>query len=234
MAFLNKHSCKSELDLFTVPPMQTSVEEGQREEMYPLTPIVESGPIEFVISGSGEDYIDLSSTLLPIKARLQNLMLLTSVQMQQWVPSTCGSITVQPGGCTPQWQNDIQPFPYLPYRAMLETLLNYGKEAKDTHIGSALFFKDYNLKMDEVDPTKEDGEVNKGLKNRYAFMSGSQVVDMVGPIHSDLFFQPKYLMNGVELRLKLNKSKHASPLRALQKIQASKLWSPKPHYWSGK
>ncbi|XP_070571283.1 uncharacterized protein F54H12.2-like [Ptychodera flava] len=66
--------------------------------------------------------------------------------------------------------------------------------------------------MDEVDPTKEGGEVNKGLKNEYAFTSGSQVVDMVGPIHSDLFFQPKYLMNGVELRLKLNRSKNAFSL----------------------
>ncbi|XP_070537227.1 uncharacterized protein F54H12.2-like [Ptychodera flava] len=52
--------------------------------------------------------------------------------------------------------------------------------------------------MDEVDSTKEGGEVNKGLKNQYAFMSASQVVDM-----------PKYLMNGVELRLKLNGSQDA-------------------------
>ncbi|XP_070552170.1 uncharacterized protein [Ptychodera flava] len=46
------------------------VEEGQWEEVHPLTHSVESGPIEFVISGSGEDYIDLSSTLLLIKAEI--------------------------------------------------------------------------------------------------------------------------------------------------------------------
>ena len=75
MAFLHEHSCecvKSELDLFTVPPTQTSVEAGQWEEVHPLTHIVESGPIEFVISGTGEEYIDLSSTLLLLKAKITN------------------------------------------------------------------------------------------------------------------------------------------------------------------
>ena len=30
---------------------------------------------------------------------------------------------------------------------------------------------------------------------------------MVGPLHSDMFFQPKYLLNGVDLRVKLIRSK---------------------------
>ncbi|XP_070556390.1 uncharacterized protein F54H12.2-like [Ptychodera flava] len=216
MAFLHEHSCectKSELDLFTVPPTQTSVEEGQWEEVHPLTHIVESGPIEFVISGSGEDYIDLSSTLLLIKAKITkvdgtNLGADAAVgPVNLWLHSLFSQVDVHLNG-----KMISNPSPTYPYRAMLETLLNYGKEAKETHIGSALFFKDFHLKMDEVDPTKEGGEVNKGLKNRYAFTSGSKVVDMVGPIHSDLFFQPKYLMNGVELRLKLNRSKNAFSL----------------------
>ncbi|XP_070546920.1 uncharacterized protein [Ptychodera flava] len=168
MAFLHEHSCKctkSELDLFTVPPTQTSVEEGQWEEVHSLTHIMESGPIEFVISGSGEDYIDLSSTLLKIKAKVTkadgtNIGADAAVgPVNLCLHSLFSQVDVHLNG-----KNDIQPLSYLPLPNDVGDLVNYGEEAKVTHIGSALFFKDYHLKMDEVDPTKAGGEVNKGLK----------------------------------------------------------------------
>ena len=48
---------------------------------------------------------------------------------------------------------------------------------------------------------------NLGSKARYAFTKQSNTVDMIGPIHSDLFFQERLLLNGVNLRLKLNRAK---------------------------
>ena len=54
MAFIHEGSCectKSELDLFSVPPTQTSMEQGSWVEYHPLTTVRDGGPIEFEISG---------------------------------------------------------------------------------------------------------------------------------------------------------------------------------------
>ena len=99
-----------------------------------------------------------------------------------------------------------------PYRAMLETLLNYGEEAKKSQLSMSLFYKDTPGKMDEVNPVAEDADANLGLKARYAFTKRSHTVDMIGPIHSDLFFQEGLLLNGVNIRLKLNRAKYFSCL----------------------
>ena len=68
MAFVHQQSCeglKSELDLFSVPTTQMSIESGQ-----PLTALDAGGPIEFLIPGSGDDYLDLSSVRLYVRARV--------------------------------------------------------------------------------------------------------------------------------------------------------------------
>ena len=89
-----------------------------------------------------------------------------------------------------------------PYRAMLETLLNYGEEAKKIQLPMSLFYNDTPDKMSEH-------LANMGLKARYAFTKNSNTVDMIGLIHSDLFFQERLLLNGVNLRLKLNRAKRS-------------------------
>ena len=71
MAFVHEDSCeclKSELELFFVPSTQTSVETGNWIEYHPLTTVDDGSPIEFDISGNGEDYIDLANTMLYVQA----------------------------------------------------------------------------------------------------------------------------------------------------------------------
>ena len=73
MAFVHHESqecTKSELDLFTIPATQTSITKGQWIEYHPLSNITDSGPIEFSVSGSGEEYLDLARTLLFLKAKI--------------------------------------------------------------------------------------------------------------------------------------------------------------------
>ena len=60
----------SELDLFFVPPTQTSIENGTWVEYHPLTTVGDGSPIEFDISGTGEDYIDLGNTMLYVQAKI--------------------------------------------------------------------------------------------------------------------------------------------------------------------
>ncbi|GFX12398.1 uncharacterized protein TNCV_1035851 [Trichonephila clavipes] len=73
MAFILKGSpecVKSELELFHLPATQTAKERGQWVEFHPLSNVFDGGPVEFHISGSGEEYLDLSQTQLFLKAKI--------------------------------------------------------------------------------------------------------------------------------------------------------------------
>ena len=46
------------------------MEQGSWIEYHPLTAVRDGGPIEFEISGSGEDYIDFANSVLYVKAKI--------------------------------------------------------------------------------------------------------------------------------------------------------------------
>ena len=92
---------------------------------------------------------------------------------------------------------------------MIETLLNFGGDAKSSQLTMAMFYKDTPGKMDAVNPVADDDDANMDLKAHYAFTKQSETVDMIGPIHSDIFFQDRLILNGVNLRLKLNRAKNS-------------------------
>jgi len=47
-----------------------------------------------------------------------------------------------------------------------------------------------------------DAANNNGLIKRAAFTAASNVVDMIGRIHADIFFQERYLVNEVTVKIK--------------------------------
>ena len=60
----------NELNLFSVPPTQTSVVYCTAVEYHPVAALIDSSPIEFSIPGSEEDYIDLSNSFLHVLAKI--------------------------------------------------------------------------------------------------------------------------------------------------------------------
>ena len=189
MAFVHlesKDCTKSELDLFSIPATQTSITKGQWIEYHPISNIIDSGPIKFNISGSGEEYLDLAKTQLFVKAKITKAngsasdaetkvgtvnLFLHSLFSQ--VDASLNERLISPSTNT------------YPYRGMIETLFNYGGEAKSSQLSMAMFYKDTPGKMDVVDPEADDVDANMGLKARYTFTNESKTVDMMGPIHSD-------------------------------------------------
>ena len=146
MAFIHEGSCectKSELDLFSIPPTQTSMEQGSWIEYHPLTAVRDGGPIEFEISGSGEDYIDFANSVLYVKAKIianngGNLAADAEVgPANLFLHSLFSQVDISLNGTliTPSTNT-------YPYRAMLETLLSYGEDSKKSQLTSALFYKD--------------------------------------------------------------------------------------------
>jgi hypothetical protein len=74
MSFLHKssHECtKSELDLFAVPPTQTSIETA-RIVQYDTVTQNSDGPLHFVVIGVEGEYVDLSQTYIYVKAKITN------------------------------------------------------------------------------------------------------------------------------------------------------------------
>ncbi|KAJ8030074.1 hypothetical protein HOLleu_29650 [Holothuria leucospilota] len=211
MALVHNHSCecaKSELDLFTIPPTQTSIERGDWKEYRPLSTINTGGPIEFFVSGSGEEYIDLDQTQLYVRAKitkkdgsaLEDDDAVGPVNL--FLQSLFNQVDVALNG-----REISSATPTYPYRAMIETLLNYSHATKMDQLTSALFYKDTAGKMDVADPGAAAAAANMGLKKRSRFTNGSKEVELIGRLHSDIFCQEKYLLSGVDLRLKLTPSK---------------------------
>ena len=92
----------------------------------------------------------------------------------------------------------------------METLLNYGKEAKKFQLTSVMWYKDTAGKMDERAVAAAGKNIE--LVKRASFTKSSKVVDMMGRIHSDIFFQEKLLMNGISVRILLVRSKDSFSL----------------------
>ena len=215
MAFIHSQSCecaKSELDIFAVPPTQTSVENGGVVEFNPISSIADGAPIEFVVGGSGQDYLDLSNTQLYVSAKIvrangANIDQTNNVgPTNLWLHSLFSEVDVKLNDTLVTSTNNTYS-----YRAYLETLLSYGPTAKKSQLTSSLYYKDTSGQMECADPnTVPVG--NDGLLKRHNHVAGSATVDMVGCIHGDLFFQDKYIPNDVTVRIRLVRQKDAFAL----------------------
>lgn len=216
MALVDRSSCictKSELDLFTVPPTQTSVEEGITAEFLPAAALSDDGAIDIIIPASGEDYLDLASTVLFVQAKV----------VQANGDAIANDAPVGPVNLTLHSlfsQVDVKLNDKLvsssantyPYRAHLETLLNYGRTAKETQLAASLWYKDTSGQMDSRNAAA-DGP-NAGLAKRAAHVRGDRIVELLGRIHSDMFVQEKLLLNGVNVHVRLVRSSNRFVLMA--------------------
>ena len=96
-----------------------------------------------------------------------------------------------------------------PYRAYMETVLNFSKDAKASHLTSALFYKDQGGKMDVVNPLADAADANKGLKERHVHTSENKSVAMEGRIHSDLFAIDRYILGAVPIKINIVRSRNS-------------------------
>ena len=195
---------KSELDVFTLPPTQLAIEDSSLLEIHPISTITDdTSPIEFYIEGNGQNYLDLSHTFLHIKARIikkngTDLIATDKVTTVNYPLNTCFS------QCN-IFLNDKQVSSQVnyAYRCIFESLLFYNEKSQNTFLRAGLFFKDTVGQYEETDPTKN----NQALNYRYKYTKDSKIFDLLGPLHIDLGNQDKLLVNGVSLRIKLERSK---------------------------
>ncbi|XP_060092529.1 uncharacterized protein F54H12.2-like [Heteronotia binoei] len=214
MAFIHSGSeecAKSELDLFQIAPTQTSIERCLYIEFPPLAALSESAPLDFFIAGNGDDYMDLNNTLLYLCFKIvkedgTNLDRNARVSLVNYpIASIFSQLDVTLGD-----RLILQSHNTYPYRGFIEAVLNYSNDTLNIQFSAGLFYKD--TAAQHVSTTL-DGN-NKGFVKRAALAAGSRKIDLLGQLHSDLFFQEKLLLNGVDVKIKLTRSKHTFCLMA--------------------
>ena len=225
----SKRCDKSEIDLFSVPPTQQSLERGRWMDYAPLSSVENTdSPINFLVTGTDE-YIDLSKTILTVTGKIvkDNESVLDGADQTNVAPvnNFLHSLFKQ----VDVYLNGKQVTPAMgtyPYRAYIETLLNYDASAKESQFSSALYYKDTATHMDETGslPSSQTinyknvsgqnaslknyipGTGNQGFAKRSKFIQNSKQFVLSGPIFADIFMTDRLLLNMMDLRVVLNRS----------------------------
>lgn len=189
----------SDLDIFAPILQQTCVKNEYNREFNPLASIQPGAPIEFIVKGADLLYLDLNNTKLTVQAKItkengQNIDADTAGPVNLAFHSLFREVSVEMNGRPVSEPNQLYP-----YRAYIETVLNYCKEVQETRLLTEGWVKDTTGKMDV---TTVNGD-NTGLKERTKWFAASAVVEMCGRLHLDMFQQGRVLLPGVDMHLKL-------------------------------
>ena len=231
----SKRCDKSEVDLFSVPPTQQSLERGRWIDYAPLSSVQNpDSAINFLIAGTDE-YIDLSKTILTVTGNIMKKDGTTKLigggqsnvaPVNNFLHSLFRQVDV--------YLNGKQVTPAMgtyAYRSYIETLLSYDVSAKESQFSSALYYKDTATKMDEVgslpssktityvtdvDTKAKDtfslpvpGSGNQGFAKRHKFIENGNQFVLSGPIFADIFMTDRLLLNMLDLKVVLNRSTDA-------------------------
>ena len=197
----------SSLDLFLLPPTQSSFPKGKSIDYHPITSLSDDRPIEFKVSGSGKEFLDLGRSYLFLKVKVSkadgsNLDGASKVGFANYpIASLFNQVDAILGGKLISSATNTYA-----HRSILEVLLNYDKEAAESPLGCGLFCKDTAGQMEEMDITA-DRVLNTGLETRSELTKTRRTVELQGRIHSDLFNQEKLILNGVDRTVKLHRHK---------------------------
>ena len=130
---------KSELDLFSVPHTQTAIVDGSWDTIYPYPDFEQGATIRFDITGTNNHYISLAETELHM-----------TISVKKSPTDTTGISNAATGAVSVSVVNNIMHSMFeqvqvhlnnvnvdnsnrsYHYRAYVENLLCYSKEAKDT------------------------------------------------------------------------------------------------------
>jgi len=196
--------------LFDQQAIQTDILSSSIVDYHPRT-AENAGPIEFVIPGGSDDYIDLSYAMLDLRFRIQqadgtaiddahkvglnNLPLTTLLRD---VSLTIGEQQVEGG------QSDY------PYKSYFNHVSQFHPAAQKSHMEAMGWYRD--------EAGKFDVETNSGFVKRSAMIKDSRVCQLYGPLNLDFFRQSKFLLCNTSMRLKLTLNKPEFALNAFAKV----------------
>ena len=180
---------KSELCVFDHALPQVVVENSVFEEVFPINTITgnNNSDIEFNIVSSNTDYLDLNDTLLYIQVKVQgsdgkDLDATADVAPTNYFfHSLFKDVVLNLNAEKIEGGNNDYA-----YKAIIETIINYNSDTKKTSLTSIGYDDDVNV--------------------RKGWIKGSKLFNMCGSLQLDFFDQPRYLLPGVNVYLRLQRN----------------------------
>ena len=224
---MDKCKFPDEVNLFEKPCNNIAYQKIQYVDYRPTSLLSNGGSLNFTIPPTGSQYINLKKTYLHLKVKLVNadgsavqgfkqlapinltlhsMFNQVDVQLQQQLVSSTGGQTYG-------------------YKAYIETLLDYGHEAKNTQLQAQGFYKDRAVAMDAIAIDSDHGNIepDDGMSMRlFRFMRG-RTAELIGPLMTDICQQDRLILNGVEIQIKLWPSKDAFRLMSTEENPAYKM-----------
>ena len=192
-------SISEELALFQPAKKEQAIQRTEWINFRPIGQISKGSSIEFVIPGTSNDYVDLAKTRLHIKGRIlkadgspigaedNDVAVVNSMLHSAWrqVDISLGQkVITTTVGCN------------YPYKSIVDTLLNYGHNPKDSQLQAEGYFKDEAGYMDDLSS-------NIGHVQRAQLTKNGTIADFEGPLHMDIFQQKRAIPSGVQITIKL-------------------------------
>jgi len=182
-------SGKSELAIFDHAFPQIVCKHANYQEVYPKNAITSSNNnIQFRISGTGDEYLDLNDTLLYVKLSVikgdgKDLeTTFTPTPENFFFYTLFHDITLRMNNVIVEGGSKDT---YI-WSSLIENYLNYSTDTKNTH-----------LRMVGYDVNEE---------TRKGWIAKSKEFDMCGPIRLGMFNQPKYILPGIDVTLELSRT----------------------------
>ena len=202
-------SCKypKEVSLFEKPCNDIAYQKIQHVDYRPTSLLSSGGPLTFTIPPTGSQYVNLKKTYLQLKVKLinadgsnvENGKLVAPINLV--LHSLFSQVDVQ------LQQQLVSTGQNYGYKAYMETLLEYGSNAKNTQLGAQGFFKDKNQSFDADIVLNVQNILHSGMVDRYVYFMQSKPVELIGPLMADICQQNRFLLNGIEIQIKLWPSK---------------------------
>jgi hypothetical protein len=188
-----------ELDIFGVPPTQTSIERTYTTEHRPIAALDSSASIQFEIHTGIDEYIQFRDTELYLRLKIKlhkaNAQAIVESDWDKVSPvnyllhSLFKQVDVEIG----DKQITLSPQTYA-YRSYFEGLLGFKDDAKKSYLSAALWSND-------SPKDKPDANLSAVFKTTSAV---SKEVELMGKLHLDITFQERALLGGSTVILRLH------------------------------
>ena len=207
-----------DLALFAAPSFNAAIERVQWVDYQPTSHLRDQSPVEFTIPASGAQYISLNRSYLFLKIQIlrgdgtslsspsPSTTKKSSDSKEEDESEKVGIINIPFDSIWSQVDVYLQQKlvsnsgTNFAYKAIIETLLNYGEEAKNSQLQARGFYKDTSSTIDTAAPVAGG---NAGLATRYGLLAESKTGDFMGTLRCDICQQDRLILNGVEVQIKL-------------------------------
>lgn len=213
-------STKSELDLFTVPPTQVVVKRGFWDEIQTMNPVTDEGPYKFRIPPDPH-YTQLNKNYVYLQLKLKKPpAIVDATGGAATIPSVApinllGKTFFKQILLFMNGQQVSDSTDKYAYRSFFETELNHGYDAKHSHLQSAFYYHESGPNIDTSN--------NESFKQRADIFKDERIVELIAPLHIDLFLQDRFLLNYTDIRLELYRNSNEFLLQCFQDVTSLEL-----------